>query len=65
MHYVKRPGAVLDAGAIVARLQLDDPSRVQQVCIANMATIITGLLIAIVAKDTLRLELMVHCFISV
>ncbi|XP_074643040.1 acetyl-CoA carboxylase-like isoform X2 [Tubulanus polymorphus] len=30
VHYVKRPGAVLDAGNIVARLQLDDPSRVKQ-----------------------------------
>jgi len=29
VHYVKRPGAVLDAGSILARLQLDDPSRVQ------------------------------------
>lgn len=26
--YVKRPGAVLDAGAIVATLELDDPSKV-------------------------------------
>ncbi|XP_033740192.1 acetyl-CoA carboxylase-like isoform X1 [Pecten maximus] len=30
IHYVKRPGAVLDAGTIVARLDLDDPSKVQQ-----------------------------------
>nr|KAG5704977.1 hypothetical protein BaRGS_022819 [Batillaria attramentaria] len=30
IHYSKRPGAVLDAGSIVAYLQLDDPSRVQQ-----------------------------------
>ena len=30
VHFVKRPGAVLDAGNIVARLDLDDPSRVQQ-----------------------------------
>ncbi|KAL5009691.1 hypothetical protein ScPMuIL_011996 [Solemya velum] len=30
VHYVKRPGAVLEAGNIVAHLQLDDPSRVQQ-----------------------------------
>ncbi|XP_013400503.1 acetyl-CoA carboxylase isoform X2 [Lingula anatina] len=30
VHYVKRPGAVLDAGSIVCKLQLDDPSRVQQ-----------------------------------
>jgi hypothetical protein len=27
---VKRPGAVLDGGSIVANLDLDDPSRVQQ-----------------------------------
>lgn len=30
IHYSKRPGSVLDAGTIVAYLQLDDPSRVQQ-----------------------------------
>ena len=30
VHYVKRPGAVLDGGSIVANLDLDDPSRVQQ-----------------------------------
>jgi len=28
---VKRPGASLDAGSIIARLQLDDPTRVQTV----------------------------------
>ncbi len=31
VHYVKRPGAVLEAGAIVARLELDDPTRVKMV----------------------------------
>ena len=31
IHYVKRPGAVLDPGCVIAKLQLDDPSRVQQV----------------------------------
>ena len=30
VHFVKRPGAVLDAGSVIARLDLDDPSRVQQ-----------------------------------
>ncbi|XP_062596285.1 acetyl-CoA carboxylase 1-like isoform X10 [Saccostrea cucullata] len=30
VHYVKRPGAVLEGGSIVAHLDLDDPSRVQQ-----------------------------------
>ncbi|XP_076444830.1 LOW QUALITY PROTEIN: acetyl-CoA carboxylase-like [Babylonia areolata] len=30
IHFRKRPGAVLDAGSIVATLQLDDPTRVQQ-----------------------------------
>lgn len=28
IHYIKRPGAVLDAGSLVARLELDDTSRV-------------------------------------
>ncbi|XP_063969760.1 acetyl-CoA carboxylase-like isoform X10 [Lytechinus pictus] len=30
IHYVKRPGAVLDQGSVVAKLELDDPSRVQK-----------------------------------
>ncbi|ESP03134.1 hypothetical protein LOTGIDRAFT_199489 [Lottia gigantea] len=30
IHYSKRPGAVLEPGSVVAHLQLDDPSRVQQ-----------------------------------
>lgn len=31
IHYVKRAGAVLEPGCVIAKLQLDDPSRVQQV----------------------------------
>ncbi|XP_043910511.1 acetyl-CoA carboxylase 1 isoform X2 [Protopterus annectens] len=38
IHYVKRAGAVLDPGCVIAKLQLDDPSRVQQ------AELFTGLL---------------------
>ncbi|XP_058853810.1 acetyl-CoA carboxylase isoform X9 [Acipenser ruthenus] len=30
IHYVKRAGAVLEPGCVIAKLQLDDPSRVQQ-----------------------------------
>ncbi|XP_064837408.1 acetyl-CoA carboxylase isoform X3 [Oncorhynchus masou masou] len=30
IHYVKRSGAVLEPGCVIAKLQLDDPSRVQQ-----------------------------------
>ncbi|XP_012679531.2 acetyl-CoA carboxylase-like isoform X2 [Clupea harengus] len=30
LYYVKRPGAVLEPGCVIARLQLDDPSRVQR-----------------------------------
>ncbi|XP_018104904.1 acetyl-CoA carboxylase isoform X2 [Xenopus laevis] len=30
IHYVKRPGAALEPGCVIAKLQLDDPSRVQQ-----------------------------------
>ncbi|XP_053558098.1 acetyl-CoA carboxylase 2 isoform X2 [Bombina bombina] len=30
IHYVKRPGAVLESGCVVARLDLDDPSKVHQ-----------------------------------
>ncbi|OWK61182.1 Acetyl-CoA carboxylase 2 [Lonchura striata] len=29
LHYVKRPGALLEAGCVIARLQLDDPSKVK------------------------------------
>lgn len=31
IHYVKRAGAALEPGCVIAKLQLDDPSRVQQV----------------------------------
>lgn len=31
IHYLKRPGAALDSGSIVANLVLDDPTRVVQV----------------------------------
>jgi len=31
VHYMKRPGATLDAGSVIAKLHLDDPSRIQQV----------------------------------
>lgn len=32
VRYVKRPGAMLEAGCLVARLELDDPSKVHPVC---------------------------------
>lgn len=31
VKYIKRPGAVLEAGCVVARLELDDPSKVRPV----------------------------------
>lgn len=31
IHFVKRAGAALEPGCVIAKLQLDDPSRVQQV----------------------------------
>ena len=31
VKYIKRPGAVLEAGCVVARLELDDPSKVHPV----------------------------------
>lgn len=34
IHYVKRAGAALEPGCVIAKLQLDDPSRVQQVSCA-------------------------------
>ena len=30
LHYVKRPGAILHPGMLVARIDLDDPSHVRQ-----------------------------------
>ncbi|XP_054956981.1 acetyl-CoA carboxylase 1 isoform X7 [Pan paniscus] len=30
IHYVKRPGAALDPGCVLAKMQLDNPSKVQQ-----------------------------------
>ncbi|KAG8451331.1 hypothetical protein GDO86_003516 [Hymenochirus boettgeri] len=30
IHYVKRAGAALEPGCVIAKLQLDDPSRIQQ-----------------------------------
>ncbi|XP_027567061.2 acetyl-CoA carboxylase 2 isoform X1 [Pipra filicauda] len=29
VHYIKRPGALLEAGCVIARLRLDDPSKVK------------------------------------
>ncbi|KFQ91765.1 Acetyl-CoA carboxylase 2, partial [Nipponia nippon] len=29
LHYVKRPGALLEAGCVIARLELDDPTKVK------------------------------------
>lgn len=31
VKYVKRPGVILEAGCVVARLELDDPSKVHAV----------------------------------
>lgn len=36
IHYVKRAGAALEPGCVIAKLQLDDPSRVQQVLIVRL-----------------------------
>jgi hypothetical protein len=33
IHYIKRPGVTLDAGSIIAKLQLDDESNVQSASI--------------------------------
>lgn len=39
VKYIKRPGAVLEAGCVVARLELDDPSKVHPVC-GSMAQVL-------------------------
>uniref|UniRef100_A0A8B9NJ21 acetyl-CoA carboxylase n=1 Tax=Accipiter nisus TaxID=211598 RepID=A0A8B9NJ21_9AVES len=33
VHYVKRPGALLEAGCVIARLELDDPTKVKPVSV--------------------------------
>lgn len=33
IHYIKRPGALLEAGCVIARLDLDDPTKVHPVSI--------------------------------
>lgn len=43
IHYVKRAGAALEPGCVIAKLQLDDPSRVQQVCISDLWKILIGI----------------------
>lgn len=37
LHYIKRPGALLEAGCVIARLQLDDPSKVKPVSLLGAA----------------------------
>lgn len=36
VHYIKRPGATLEAGTAIAKLELDDPSKVHlvRVCLS-------------------------------
>lgn len=43
IHYVKRAGAVLEPGCIIGKLQLDDPSRVQQVHTSITDPVMSGL----------------------
>lgn len=31
IHYVKRPGAILEPASVLATLELDDPNRVKKV----------------------------------
>lgn len=37
LHYIKRPGALLEAGCVIARLELDDPSKVKPVSLLGAA----------------------------
>uniref|UniRef100_A0A8C1VHU6 acetyl-CoA carboxylase n=1 Tax=Cyprinus carpio TaxID=7962 RepID=A0A8C1VHU6_CYPCA len=39
IHYVKRAGAVLEPGCIIGKLQLDDPSRVQQLFTGTLPSV--------------------------
>lgn len=45
IHYVKRAGAALEPGCVIAKLQLDDPSRVQQVMFVGLTqTVFSGMM---------------------
>lgn len=37
LHYIKRPGELLEAGCVIACLQLDDPSKVKPVSLLGAA----------------------------
>ena len=39
VHFVKRPGAVLEPGCVMAHIDLDDPSSVHRVGYSNRAEI--------------------------
>lgn len=39
--YVKRPGALLEAGCVIARLELDDPTKVHPVSIQGRTRLFT------------------------
>ena len=41
VHYIKRPGALLEVGCVIARLELDDPTKVKPVSLpeASHATV--------------------------
>lgn len=41
VHYVKRPGALLEAGCVIARLELDDPTKVKPVSLLRLATLLS------------------------
>lgn len=38
VHFVKRPGAVLEPGCMVARLELDDPSSIHPVSFSSFTS---------------------------
>lgn len=38
LHFVKRPGAVLEPGCVMARMDLDDPSSIHRVCYPDSVT---------------------------
>lgn len=38
IHFIKRPGAVLVPGCMMAHMDLDDPSSIHRVCKKNVQT---------------------------
>lgn len=62
VHYVKRPGALLEAGCVIARLELDDPTKVKPVSLlgASHAAVPSCLLASSILGDKMEFPPLGH-----